>query len=61
VIIAVICCYRGYHAKGGAVGVGQTVKSTSVQTLVSIIVCDYAMSTVSNLLHEVLVRVGVLS
>lgn len=45
-IIAVICCYRGYHATGGAKGVGDTVKRTAVETLVCIIVADYTTSLV---------------
>ncbi len=51
-IIAVVACYRGYNAKGGAAGVGQTVKATAVQTLVSIIVADFAISSVSSALLE---------
>jgi phospholipid/cholesterol/gamma-HCH transport system permease protein len=51
-IISVVACYQGYHAKGGAAGVGQTVKATAVQTLVSIIVADFALSSVSAAIHE---------
>jgi phospholipid/cholesterol/gamma-HCH transport system permease protein len=43
-LIAVLACYRGYTASGGAVGVGRTVKSTAVQTLVAIIVADYLLT-----------------
>jgi len=46
-IIAVIACYRGYHTKGGAVGVGKTVKSCAVQTLVCIIIADVTISSIS--------------
>ncbi len=52
-IIAVVCCYQGYHARGGSVGVGRTVKSTAVQTLVAIIVADFAISSFSAALLEV--------
>lgn len=51
-IIAVVACYRGYNAKGGAAGVGQTVKAAAVQTLVSIIVADFAISSLSTALLE---------
>jgi phospholipid/cholesterol/gamma-HCH transport system permease protein len=53
-IIAVICCYQGYSAKSGASGVGLTVKRSSVQTLVSIIVADFAISSLSAALAEIL-------
>lgn len=52
-IIAVISCYQGYHARGGSVGVGRTVKTTAVQTLVAIIVADFAISSFSAALLEV--------
>jgi len=53
-IIAVICCYHGYHAEGGAVGVGETVKKTAVQTLVCIIVADFVITTASGFLYSLL-------
>jgi phospholipid/cholesterol/gamma-HCH transport system permease protein len=51
-IIAVICCYQGYHTRGGSVGVGETVKRTAVQTLVSIIVADFALSSLASALRD---------
>ncbi len=53
-LIAVICCYRGYTAKVGAKGVGDTVKGTAVLILVTIIVADYLMSLCSSGLYEFL-------
>jgi phospholipid/cholesterol/gamma-HCH transport system permease protein len=50
-ILAVICCYRGYTASGGAAGVGRTVRSSSVQTLLSILVADFVLSTFSESLR----------
>lgn len=52
-IIAVISCYQGYNARGGSVGVGRTVKTTAVQTLVAIVVADFAISSFSAALLEV--------
>ncbi|MBI4404396.1 MAG: ABC transporter permease [Deltaproteobacteria bacterium] len=52
VLIATIACYQGYHAKGGAVGVGATVRRTAVQTLVCIIIADYMLSTISAFFYE---------
>jgi phospholipid/cholesterol/gamma-HCH transport system permease protein len=43
-IIGVVCCYRGYFATGGAAGVGRTVRSTAVQTLVAIIIADFSLT-----------------
>ncbi len=53
-IIAVICCYQGYTATSGASGVGLTVKKSSVQTLVSIVVADFALSSLSAALAEIM-------
>lgn len=47
-LIGVFACYRGYTAKGGARGVGETVRDTSVQILVAIIVMDYLVSEVAS-------------
>jgi phospholipid/cholesterol/gamma-HCH transport system permease protein len=44
VIIAAVSCYRGYTTRNGASGVGENVKSASVQTLVIIIIADFALS-----------------
>ncbi len=52
-IIAVISCYQGYHARGGSIGVGRTVKTTAVQTLVAIVVADFAISSFSAALLEI--------
>jgi phospholipid/cholesterol/gamma-HCH transport system permease protein len=42
--IGLISCFHGYYAEGGAAGVGRTVRRTSVETLVTIIVLDFALS-----------------
>lgn len=56
-LIGIIACYKGYTAKGGAVGVGKTVRNTAVETLVAIIIADFVLSQASALLHQWL-RVG---
>lgn len=53
-VIALICCYKGYHARGGAIGVGQTVKSTAVMTLVMIVISDFAISLVGSFIQDLL-------
>ena len=52
VLIAVICCFKGYTAKGGALGVGEAVRSSAVATLVSIIIVDFCLSVFSNFLQD---------
>lgn len=47
-IIAAVSCYRGYNTANGASGVGENVKAASVQTLVTIIVADFALSNVAE-------------
>jgi phospholipid/cholesterol/gamma-HCH transport system permease protein len=47
-IIASVSCYRGYTASNGASGVGDNVKAASVQTLVTIIIADFALSNVAE-------------
>jgi len=47
-LLSVICCYHGYYATGGSAGVGRTVQSTAVWSLVAIIVADFAISSLAN-------------
>lgn len=54
-LIGLISCYRGYTTTGGAMGVGNTVRSTSVLNLVCIIVADCFLSWVSSF-HDVFHR-----
>lgn len=51
-VIAVLCCYQGYHANGGSAGVGVAVRKTAVQSLVAIVVANFALSTVADALAE---------
>ncbi len=44
VILATVCTYKGYMAKGGAKGVGRAVVSTAVTTMVCIVVMDWLTS-----------------
>ena len=43
-LIAWIATYRGYHASGGARGVGQATTRAVVETSVSILALDYALT-----------------
>lgn len=51
-IIGTVGCYHGYFATGGAPGVGYAVRRTAVQSLVAIILTDYAISSVAVPLIE---------
>lgn len=51
-LIAFVSCYQGYNARGGSVGVGKAVQNTSVQTLILIILADFAISSFATSLGE---------
>jgi len=59
VLIAVISCYKGYHARGGSVGVGVAVQSCSVTNLMLIILFDFLLSMAASTLEDIF-RVGYL-
>ncbi len=44
-MVMVICCYFGYHARGGAAGVGQATNDAVVGSVVSILVVNYFLTT----------------
>ena len=48
VLLASICTYKGYTARGGAKGVGRAVVSTAVLTMVGIVVFDWLTSLLSE-------------
>lgn len=44
IILASICTYKGYTTTGGAKGVGKSVVSTAVATMVGIVIADWLTS-----------------
>ncbi|MBI3182912.1 MAG: ABC transporter permease [Myxococcales bacterium] len=44
--VALIACYKGFHAKGGAKGVGQATTEAMVSSAVSIFILDYFVGVV---------------
>lgn len=48
IILASICTYKGYNTTGGAQGVGKSVVSTAVMTMVGIVVSDWLTSLLSS-------------
>ncbi|MBL7555044.1 MAG: ABC transporter permease [Bdellovibrionaceae bacterium] len=49
-VLATICTFMGYFTTGGAKGVGRSVVSTSVLTMVTIVVFDWGTSFLGQLL-----------
>ncbi|MDD9951720.1 MAG: ABC transporter permease [Zetaproteobacteria bacterium] len=43
-LFSTICCFRGYHASGGARGVGRATTSAVVLSLVTILLVDFVIS-----------------
>jgi phospholipid/cholesterol/gamma-HCH transport system permease protein len=50
IVIATIGCYKGYHARGGARGVGTATTQTVVLASISVFVLDYFITAM--LLHQ---------
>lgn len=48
VVLATICTYKGYATTGGARGVGRSVVSTAVATMVCLVVADWLTSIVAD-------------
>lgn len=47
-VLSSICTYKGYATTGGAKGVGRSVVSTAVMTMVGIVVLDWVTSLLSQ-------------
>jgi phospholipid/cholesterol/gamma-HCH transport system permease protein len=43
-IIATLACYKGYHARGGAKGVGEATTEAVVASLLTILISDFFIS-----------------
>jgi phospholipid/cholesterol/gamma-HCH transport system permease protein len=48
IILASVCTYKGYATRGGAKGVGRSVVSTAVMTMVGIVITDWLTSLISE-------------
>ena len=46
VIVSTICCKKGFHASGGARGVGEATAKAVVSSIVAIFAADYVVTTV---------------
>jgi phospholipid/cholesterol/gamma-HCH transport system permease protein len=48
VLLASICTYKGFNTSGGAKGVGRSVVSTAVTTMVGLVIADWLTSQISE-------------
>lgn len=48
IVLAGICTYKGYTTYGGSKGVGRSVVSTSVQTMIGLVIMDWITSVISD-------------
>ena len=46
VIVSTICCKKGFHASGGARGVGEATAKAVVSSIVAIFAADYLITTI---------------
>lgn len=46
VIVSTICCKKGFHASGGARGVGEATAKAVVSSIVAIFAADYVITTI---------------
>ena len=46
VIVSTICCKKGFHASGGARGVGEATAKAVVSSIVAIFAADYIITTI---------------
>ncbi|NCN39911.1 ABC transporter permease [bacterium] len=46
ILMGLICCYNGYQTEGGTFGVGESVRKTAVQSMVAIVIADFAITSI---------------
>lgn len=57
-VLASVCTYKGYSTSGGAKGVGRSVISTAVMTMVGIVVTDWITSLISETTLNIILGAG---
>jgi phospholipid/cholesterol/gamma-HCH transport system permease protein len=50
--IALVSCHRGFHAEGGAEGVGKAATAAFVNSFLAILILDFLLAIVINLLQR---------
>ncbi len=53
VVLATVCTFRGYTATGGAKGVGKAVVNTAVSTMIFIVVVDWIVSFLADIIMNI--------
>lgn len=48
IVLAAICTFKGFTAKGGAKGVGKAVVSTAVSTMIGLVIADWITSQIGD-------------
>ena len=48
VIISVFCCFKGFHTKGGASGVGKSIMTAVVVSFIAIIMSNFFISLIAR-------------
>ncbi len=56
-VLASICTYKGYFTSGGARGVGKSVVSTAVLTMVGIVVMDWLTSLIGESILNIFLEI----
>jgi phospholipid/cholesterol/gamma-HCH transport system permease protein len=52
IVLASICTYKGYTTTGGAKGVGRSVVSTAVSTMVGLVIADWLTSLIGEAITQ---------
>ena len=47
-----VCCYRGMKTTGGAAGVGKATTQSVVTSYILILVADFFLTLVLNMIHQ---------
>ena len=55
IVLASVCTYQGYHTTGGAKGVGRSVVTTAVVTMVGLVLADWLTSLVTDAILQAFV------
>jgi phospholipid/cholesterol/gamma-HCH transport system permease protein len=55
--IAIICCYKGFHARGGAEGVGRATTSAFVAAFVAILVSNFFLAVLLRFINYHIIKV----
>ncbi|MBU6383813.1 MAG: ABC transporter permease [Verrucomicrobia bacterium] len=54
ILIVTVCCYRGMRTTGGAAGVGRSTTQSVVTSYVLILIADFFLTLVLNMIHQAL-------